>query len=257
MKPSADIVAMHTGGMDSPRAPTFGGARYLIARPASPRDRPSRQSARSRWPQGSATERVPDRSLRAAPHGVVDALPLPCIATGTPGGSRTGASAVAQVRGPFTADRLEGQDSPSPGQNVPTEYLPQGSCRSLLSGAIARSVTKFAMPSTSAISNFPRAVAAPIAPVVHMLAAVAVPRTPSPFLRIAPPPINPIPVIKPWTRRDRLGLSPVANCGPRSTKPQLATATRGNVRKPADRALVSRSHATGKLRRYATATWPR
>jgi hypothetical protein len=49
----------------------------------------------------------------------------------------------------------------------------------------------------------------PIAPVSHRLAAVAVPETkPSPctiFLRMAPPPINPIPVMIPFQLPKRQG----------------------------------------------------
>jgi len=50
---------------------------------------------------------------------------------------------------------------------------------------------------TSAISSRSNATAAPIAPIPQMFAAVARPRTFAPSLRIAPPPIKPMPPIKP------------------------------------------------------------
>jgi hypothetical protein len=50
---------------------------------------------------------------------------------------------------------------------------------------------------TNAISSRPSATAAPTAPVTQMLAAVANPRTFPPSLRIAPPPMNPMPLKSP------------------------------------------------------------
>ena len=69
--------------------------------------------------------------------------------------------------------------------------------RPCLSGVNNRSVAKFIMLKTIAISYRLKAAAAPIAPVFQMLAAVAVPRTLPRSFRMAPPPIKPIPVIRP------------------------------------------------------------
>ena len=60
-----------------------------------------------------------------------------------------------------------------------------------------RSVRKLSADRMIAISNRENATEIPIAPVFQMLAADAVPSTRSRLVRMAPPPINPIPVMIP------------------------------------------------------------
>ena len=112
---------------------------------------------------------------------------------------------------------------------------------------------KFIKLKLIAISILPKATAIPIAPVLHKLAAVAVPDVPSCFFRIAPPPIKPIPVITPC--KTLASASAVSNTSiPNNVNPHVATATIGNVRKPALLASFSRSHAMGKEIKYAVPT---
>src|SRR5690606_16312203 len=71
-----------------------------------------------------------------------------------------------------------------------------------LSFGMNRSVKKFNKLSAIAISYRPQATATPIAPVFQMLAAVAVPATVPRSLRMAPPPMNPMPVRIPYITRE-------------------------------------------------------
>ena len=116
-----------------------------------------------------------------------------------------------------------------------------------LTSPIKRSVMKFKKLKTIAISNLLKATAMPIAPVFQILAAVAVPLTVDSPLRIAPPPIKPIPVIMPCITR---ASAPVLSSTkmPVSMNPHAATATRGKVLSPKRLLLVSRSHPIGRER---------
>jgi len=63
---------------------------------------------------------------------------------------------------------------------------------------------------------------------------------------MAPPPMKPIPVISPSTMREVASGEPCTRVSVACTKPQLATATSGKVRRPALRASRSRFHPIGK-----------
>ena len=71
--------------------------------------------------------------------------------------------------------------------------------------------------------------ATPMAPVAQRLAAVAVPRTISPVLRIAPPPIKAHTCNHSFDDPGESFRMPLKNCLLARTNPQLATATSGNV----------------------------
>lgn len=78
-----------------------------------------------------------------------------------------------------------------------------------------------------------------------MLAAVAVPCTLPLSFKIAPPPMNPMPAMRPSTSLACASELSAKTLVPSSMKLQLAVATNGKVRSPALRAPTSRSHATG------------
>jgi hypothetical protein len=62
---------------------------------------------------------------------------------------------------------------------------------------------------------------------------------------MAPPPMKPMPVIRPSTIRDVASGDVASSRSVAWTKPQLATATSGKVRRPALRSARSRSHPIG------------
>jgi hypothetical protein len=132
--------------------------------------------------------------------------------------------------------------------------LPSSPVRSstvLFSGVTHRRVAKVTALSTIAIRYSLYAMAAPIAPTAQMLAAVAVPCTASSLLsfRIAPAPMNPIPVTSPSsTRACALGSGPKRRC-PRVRYAALARATSGKVRSPIVRSAASRSYPIGTASR--------
>src|SRR5215468_2049194 len=94
-------------------------------------------------------------------------------------------------------------------------------------------------------------------PTVQMLAAVAWPVVKSPCVMIAPAPMKPMPVTTPcMIFAFTLALAPntdIAVC----TRPQLAMATRGKVRKPALCSSCARCHPIGNARTNATTKWTR
>ena len=89
----------------------------------------------------------------------------------------------------------------------------------------------------TATSILPRPTAAPIAPVAQMLAAVAVPRTDAPSLRMAPPPMKPMPVISPSTTRAVPSGALMSRDSVACMKPQLANATSGKSAQPSTAGL--------------------
>ena len=90
------------------------------------------------------------------------------------------------------------------------------------------------------------AAAVPIAPVAHRLAAVAVPLTLSLSLRMAPPPMKPMPVMMPSTIRAIASGCSAVSPSAAWMNPHAATATSGKVRSPALRSSLSRFQPTGR-----------
>lgn len=101
----------------------------------------------------------------------------------------------------------------------------------------------------TATSYEPIHTATPVAAVADRLAAVAVPRTEPLSFRIAPPPMNPMPAIRPSMMRAVPSGCPVIKSSEAWMMPQVASATSGNVRKPALRSASSRFQPIGRASR--------